>query len=201
MFAYIKGRLMEASASAVIIETSGLGYKISVPATVFAQLPQISHEIQLHLSFVVREQSHTLYGFLQVQEKDLFEILMGVTGIGPKLALAIIGHLSLHALYQALQQGDVSILSKVPGIGKKTAARMIIELKDSVSAMLPSATQLSIPFPPHDPAVQKIQDAMSALIHLGYNQATAQKAVKKTLTENTETIALADLITLSLKNV
>lgn len=201
MIAYIKGLLVQSSPLFVVIETGGIGYKIFIPASLFSKLPQIKEEVILHTSFIVRELSHTLYGFLTTQERDLFEALMGVTGIGPKLALSIIGHLPGHELHNAISNNHISTLSKVPGIGKKTAERLIIELRDKIATLVilgPSdfAVQTQC-----DPRTQKISDALSALINLGYNQVTAQRALKKTLQDVPENINLSELISSALKNL
>lgn len=202
MFAYIKGELTHASPVSVIVETVGIGYLIYIPANVFGKLPQIGQPILLHTSYVVRELSQTLYGFLSVAERDLFEELMGVTGIGPKIALSVIGHLSLQDLQRAINSHDVISITKVPGIGKKTAERLIIELRDKLSHLLPPIDQSDRTVTlPVDPKAQKICDAMNALINLGYNQMTAQKAIKKSLRDLPEEIDLATLITVSLKHV
>lgn len=201
MIAYIKGLLVQSTPQFVIMETGGLGYKIFIPASLFSKLPQLQEETLLHTSFVIRELSQTLYGFLTVQERDLFEALMSVTGIGPKLALSIIGHLPGYELHQAITNNNINTLIKVPGIGKKMAERLIIELRDKISALVtidPSEFALHAQSDPH---MQKISDAMGALIHLGYNQITAQKAIKKTLKEMPESIELSALITGALKNL
>lgn len=202
MFAYIKGELTHTSPISVIVETIGIGYLIYIPANVFGKLPQIGQPILLHTSYVVRELSQTLYGFLSVTERDCFEELMGVTGIGPKIALSVIGHLSLHDLQRAIQSHDITAITKVPGIGKKTAERLIIELRDKLSHLLPKIDHADRTISsPIDPKAQKICDAMGALINLGYNQMTAQKAIKKSLKDLPEEVDLATLITISLKNV
>lgn len=200
MFAYVKGRLIQTTPLSVIIESGGIGYKIFIPASVFSKLPQIKEEIVLHTSFVIRENSQTLYGFMTSQDCELFEALMGVSGIGPKLALSLIGHLSGHDMHLAISNHDIKTISKVPGIGKKTAERLIIEMRDKISHLLPIdptdyAVQAKL-----DPESQKINDAMSALINLGYNQITAQKAIKKALKDSPESIDLTELITGALKN-
>lgn len=201
MFAFIRGILISSMPSSAILETHGIGYQIYIPTNVFSRLPQIGTELTLHTSYIVRELSHTLYGFLSIQERDLFEVLMSVSGIGPKIALNIIGHLEIHDLHRAINNHDIMTLSKVPGIGKKTAERMIIELRDKLNALLPpTPSELGVTFSV-DPKAQTLRDAMSALINLGYNQMTAQKAIKKTLKEAPEEIDLATLITNSLKNV
>jgi Holliday junction DNA helicase RuvA len=136
-----------------------------------------------------------------MQERDLFDSLLGVTGIGPKLALSLIGHLPVHDLHLAISIGDIPTITKVPGIGKKTAERLIIEMRDKLPDLMPTdLSDLAVQMP-SDPNARKISDAMSALINLGYNQITAQKAIKKTLSEKNDTIQLAELITYALKNV
>lgn len=200
MYAFIRGELIQATPTTVIIETAGVGYLIYIPANVFPKLPQIGSRMLVYTSYVVRELSQTLYGFLSMQECEVFEILMGVTGIGPKIALSIIGHLHLTDLQQAIASHDLATISKVPGIGKKTAERLIIELRGKLTSQLPpDPSDRSIQVPQHQ--AQKISDAMGALINLGYNQATAQKAIKKTLQDAPEEIDLASLITGSLKHI
>src|SRR5262245_6973197 len=108
MFAFIKGELIQMSATYVVIETHGIGYQICIPVNVFSQLPQLGSTLLLYTSYVVRELSQTLYGFLSIQERDLYEILMSVSGIGPKLALSLIGHLPLHELQRAISQREIA---------------------------------------------------------------------------------------------
>lgn len=201
MIAYIKGLLIQTTPMFVVIESRGIGYKVYIPVNLFSKLSSLNEEITLHTSFVVRELSQTLYGFVNPQDRDLFEALMGVTGVGPKMALNVIGHLSGQELYHAISQQDIPTLSKVPGIGKKTAERLMMEMRDKIASLLSldiSETPHSHPKEPHS---QKISDAMSALINLGYNQITAQKAIKNTLKGVSEGIELSELITLTLKNM
>ncbi|MBA3957316.1 MAG: Holliday junction branch migration protein RuvA [Parachlamydiaceae bacterium] len=196
MFAYIKGTLISSTPSTAILDVHGIGYQILIPANVFAKLPQPNNTITLHTSYIVRELSHTLYGFLDHTDCELFELLMSVTGIGPKIALSVIGHLPTHDLQQAINNHNLSAICRVPGIGKKTAERLIIELRDKIQHVSP--TQPSTPLNPHS---QIINDAMNALINLGYNQQVAQKAIKTTLQSTPEPLNLALLITSSLKNI
>lgn len=203
MFSYIKGILKEASQVNAILEVNGIGYKIFIPVNLFSKLPQIEENVLLYTSFVIRENSQTLYGFLSAQERDLFETLQGVTGIGPKVALCIIGHISAKNLHLAISQADIVTISKIPGIGKKTAERLIIEMRDKLTALFPNSdfADLAVQLPT-DPKNQAINDAMSALINLGYNQMTAQKAIKKTLKESKEEILdLGTLISSALQNI
>ncbi len=201
MFAYIKGTLVYASLVNVTIDAGGVGYKIFIPANAFTSLPQVGSDCVLHTSFVVREQSQTLYGFNFPQERDFFEALMGVTGVGPKLALALIGHMPLSDLRLAIIEEDIPVICRVPGIGKKGAERLIIEMRDKISLHMPtSVSDLAINVS-SDHRSQTINDAMAALINLGYNQATAQKAIKKSLKDTPEAIDVSALIAGALKNV
>lgn len=199
MFSYIKGLLMIATPSYAVIEASGVGYKILIPTSTFSHLPQILTECLLHTFFVVRELSQTLYGFHTIQDRDFFEALLNVTGIGPKIALALIGHMPLYELQKAISQGDIPVLCRVPGIGKKGAERLIIEMRDKVHLMhTPQDYAINLQTDLHS---QKMSDAMSALINLGYNQQTAQNAIKKTLKDYPESIDLGLLITNALKHI
>lgn len=200
MIAYVKGILIQATPISAIVECHGLGYSIFIPASTFSKLPQIHEEVILYTSFVVRELSHTLYGFVNVQDRDLFDALMNVTGIGPKTALSVIGHLTAYELHQAISNHDITSISKVPGIGKKTAERLIIEMRDKISTIIPFDPSGFAVHSKSDPKTQQISDAMSALVNLGYNQMTAQKAIKKTLQDVPDSISLSELITISLKN-
>lgn len=200
MFAYIKGELVFSTPSNVIVEANGIGYKISIPASTFSKLPQLGDRVCLHVSFVVRELSHTLYGFNSALDRDLFELLQDVSGIGPKIALSVIAHISLPELRKAIGNHELATICKIPGIGKKTAERLIIELRDKLPSAFPNDPSEHF-VALSDPKSQKIADAMNALINLGYNQITAQKAIKKTLQDHSDDIDLALLITHSLKHV
>lgn len=200
MYAYIKGTLVHSTPSTAVIEANGIGYQLHIPSRTYSQLPQAGAHLILYTSFIVREQSQALYGFTTVQERDFFEQLLGVTGIGPKTALSLVGHMALVELQQAIVQGDATSICRVPGIGKKGAERLIIEMRDKVGALGVLPTDLAV----HvvgDKRSQDVMDAISALINLGYNQGVAQKAIKKTLKEVPEEVDLASLISGALKNV
>ena len=200
MFAYVKGILIAIQSTYVVIDVNGVGYMIFIPCRLLSELPAIGQIIQIHTSFVVRESSQTLYGFLSNQERSVFEVLMNVTGIGPKLALSLIGHLTFPELQTAVACQDLLTLCRVPGVGKKTAERLIVELKDKLPSLLPfDAISLSIS--PQNLLSKHAQDAIMALINLGYNQSTAQKAIKQSLKELPETADLALMITTALKNI
>lgn len=201
MYAYVSGKLVEHSETEAIVDVLGVGWRLSIPANCLGVLPTIGEEVLFYTTFVVREQSQELYGFLSRQERDLFEALTQTSGVGPKLALSVIGHLSVNELQGALSEGDVTTLSKVPGIGKKTAQRLLIEMKDrlpKISSFDPSALSITLP---QDPRSKTTQDAMNALIHLGYSQMKAKQAIHQCLPSGDEEIELESLIKQALKHV
>lgn len=200
MFAYLKGILTLSQPSQVVLEVNGVGYILFIPCRVYGELPPLGQAVQFYTSFVVREFSHALYGFLSSQERDIFDVLMNISGVGPKLALSLIGHLSFAELQSAVVNQNVPNLCRVPGVGKKTAERLIVELKDK----LPSLAVLDpgeYAVDQADPKARHVQDAMLALINLGYNQSTAQKAVKQSLKDLPDDSDLAALIRVALKHV
>jgi len=202
MITYVKGKLTHATPGFAIIETGGVGYKIFIPASAYPKLPQVGTETMLYTSLVIREISQTLYGFITEEERDFFEEVTGVSGIGPKIALSLIGHLPIDEMHNAIGNNDIPAISRVPGIGKKTAQRLIIEMRDRLAKTSkhyhPSDFAINVET---DPQGQKISDAMNALINLGYNQVTAQKAIKKSLKSLPDTTDLPTLITSALNNV
>ncbi|MFI0435356.1 MAG: Holliday junction branch migration protein RuvA [Parachlamydiaceae bacterium] len=200
MFAYIKGLLVSITPHSAVVDVNGIGYSICIPCRTFDDLPQIGQVVQLFTTFIVRELSHALYGFMTHQERDLFEVLMNATGVGPKLGLSIIGHLTVSELQTAIACQDLPTLCRVPGIGKKTAERLVVELKDRVSQFLPLSGS-PLPIPSSDSFSSNAQDAMLALINLGYNQSVAQRAIKQSLEELSERADLPSLITAALKNI
>jgi Holliday junction DNA helicase RuvA len=200
MYAYLKGTLMSSNPSHIIVEVQGIGYLLSIPYRTFSALPPIGESLYVYTTLVIREFSHTLYGFLSEQERDIFEVLMNVTGIGPKLAISLIGHLSFTDLQMAVRDQNVPMLCKVPGVGKKTAERLIVELRDKLPSLLSLNTQEEMPSS-SDPHAQVVKDAMLALINLGYQQQAAQKALKQSLKGLPETIDLPTLITEALTHM
>lgn len=202
MYAYIKGLLVEATTSDIIVEANGIGYRLFTPVHLFANLPAPFNQVHIYTSFVIRENSQTLYGFLSAHERDLFEALQGVTGIGPKLSLCIVGHITGKNLKAAIGQHDIAAISKIPGIGKKTAERLIIEMKDKLETLFPGSEFAEYRISFNEPQTAEINDALSALINLGYNQMTAQKAIKKTLKEFPDAnLELGTLIAKALQNI
>jgi holliday junction DNA helicase RuvA len=200
MFDYITGKLTKITQECAIVEANGIGYKMFVATSTLTKLPACGATVRLFTSFVVREFSHTFYGFLEDHERELFEALLNISGIGPKTSLAIIGHLSIDELVQAQLTKDTKTLCKVPGIGKKTAERLLVELKDTL-AQFTSHASLQNQGQTASPKMGISYDAISALMNLGYSQQIAQMAVKKALTSTSEPENLETLITLSLQNM
>jgi len=177
MITSIQGKLAAASPLAAIVEVGGFGYEVHLPLTTAERLPQPGSEVKLHTLVIYREDSQTLYGFATTADRDFFRLMIEqVTGIGPKLALSIMSRLSLALLESAIRSGDVATLAKCPGIGKKTAERMVIELKGKVGELgSGAATPL-----PGAPAVGGTHaDAVAALVALGYKLGDADTAIRR----------------------
>lgn len=175
MIASLTGRLKRKETDYLIVDVVGVGYQVFVPLSAYASLPEDGEEISLHIHTHLREDSLSLFGFLTEAEKNMFLLLMGVSGIGPKLALAVLSSLSVRDLSRAIQASDESKLCSIPGIGKKTAARMVLELKDKVKQLEPSTT-----FPSGAVVMAGDgEDAVSALVNLGYKRQLAEEAVRK----------------------
>ena len=196
MMEYIKGILTDSSPLKTIIEAGGIGYCIHIPLSNYSKLPKLGSMVCLYLKTVIREDSHKNYGFLTIEERDLFETLIDVSGIGPKTALSLLGHLAPSDLQMAISSSDITGICKVPGIGKKTAERLIVEMRDKVQKKdFPSLPSLI----KSEKAVAN--DALSALVNLGYQPIQAQKAIKLILDQKTEEPNLSELITLALKKL
>ena len=197
MIEYIKGTLTYSSPLKTVIEVGHIGYKLQIPFNNYSKLPSLGEMVCLYLSTVIREDSHKHFGFLTVEERDLFELLLDVSGIGPKTALALLGHLEAIDLQLAISKSDVTGICKVPGIGKKTAERLIVEMRDRFQkggqTLLPSASSKK--------EGSLSEDALSALINLGYPPPQAQKALQLVLGEEKETPDISRLITLALRKL
>jgi Holliday junction DNA helicase RuvA len=182
MITSVSGVLVAATPLTAVIETGGLGYEIHIPVTTAERLPSPGQPAKLHTLAVYREDSATLYGFASEEERDFFRLLVEkVTGVGPKMALSVLSKLSLPTLKGAIAAGDVGLLAKCPGIGKKTAERLVMELRDKLNP----ADLGTLPPTQGGPAQtapageNKIRDAVLALTALGYKAADADKAVRQ----------------------
>ncbi len=197
MFEYIKGTLIDKDPSKAVVEAGGIGYRLSIPLSTFNRLPSVKSPVELYLSHIVREDSETLYAFMTQDERNLFESVLTVSGIGPKTGSAIIGHIDIEAFQKAIASSDIRLLSKIPGIGKKTAERLVIEMRDKFKGKGKSAFGSS----PQILENSLHSDAFSALINLGYPPLDAQKAIQAALAEKKEELDLGRLITAALQKI
>jgi len=171
MIAHLRGKLIAKGPSHAIVEAAGVGYELAISVTTYSDLPALNEEIALHVYTHVREDALALFGFLQRAEKQLFEKLIGVSGIGPKLGITILSGMSAEAVVTAIRGNDVAALTRIPGIGKKTAERMVLELRDKLDQFAA---------PPSVPAATAIEeDVISALVNLGYQRSLAERALAR----------------------
>ena len=172
MIAHLRGKLIAKTPSHVIVDVGGVGYELAVSVTTYSDLPALNQEIALHVYTHVREDALALFGFLANEEKQLFEKLIGVSGIGPKLAITILSGMSAESAVAAIRGNDVAALTRVPGIGRKTAERMVLELRDKLEqfVVVPAAV-------PASTAIE--EDVISALVNLGYQRALAERALAR----------------------
>ncbi len=179
MITSIQGTLTSATPLHAIVELNGFGYEVNIPVTTAEKLPVTGATVKLHTLVIYREDSQTLYGFATPSERDFFRLMIeNVTGVGPKVALSIMSRLSLPLLEDAIRIGDIATLAKCPGIGKKTAERLVVELKSKVGASS-SAPLISGSDSAEAPAGGPHRDAVAALVALGYKPADADQAVRR----------------------
>jgi len=188
VIAQLEGTLVEKTPEAIVLDVHGVGYELRVPLSTFFSLPDEGKVVRLRVHTHVREDAFWLFGFASELERTLFRLLLGASGVGPKLALAILSGLSVERLVAALRAGDLATLVGIPGVGKKTAERMLVELRDRVGALDVSAE-------PARPARDDVSaSAESALVNLGYPRAHAEKAVHRALESLPESPGLEALI-------
>jgi Holliday junction DNA helicase RuvA len=206
MIAFIKGQLIECQLTLAILEVNGIGYEVHVPLTTVERLPSLGDAVKLFTHATYREDSQTLYGFIDRESRDFFRMIVDkVSGIGPKIALNLLGSLSLQTLKVSIASGDVAMLSKAQGLGKKTAERIVVELKDKVlpkelsqeTKASPSSLDTS-----HQPDISQnltnFQDAVSALLTLGYKATDADLAIRRASESMDENASTEELIRLAL---
>lgn len=168
MIASVRGKILQKNPPQIVVECGGIGYEIDVPMSTFYNLPDIGEEVFLSTVMIVREDAQLLYGFLTAQEEEVFKLLMKVSGIGPRISLAVLSSMSAEDIGNAIANGEVGLLTKIPGIGKKTAERMVLELKDKVLV-----TAVSSP-------VSNVQsEIIQALTALGFSDREARLAAKQ----------------------
>lgn len=177
MIGQIFGTILEKQAPQLIVDVRGIGYEIDAPMSTFYQLPDVGKEVRLYTHFVVREDAQLLYGFYTQQERQLFRTLLRVNGVGPRLALTVLSSATPDEFVRSVLNNDTDSLVKLPGIGKKTAERLVIEMRDKLTEWTPSLAQVK--GATQTERHQTLQDAISALLSLGYKQQEANRAVTK----------------------
>jgi Holliday junction DNA helicase RuvA len=178
MIAFLRGRLIAKTPSQAIVDCGGVGYEATISVATFTSLPAEGAEARLHIYTHVREDALALFGFAEPLEKRMFEKLLTISGIGPKLAITVLSGIDTSRLVTAIRGGDHATLTRIPGIGKKTAERVVLELKDKLDDMAVSPATASAHYGPAG------DDALSAMVNLGYARPVAQKAIETALAKN-----------------
>jgi Holliday junction DNA helicase RuvA len=173
VIAYLRGRILERQPNRIAIDVNGVGYDVAVPLSTFYGLGEVGAEITLRIHTHVREDTLALYGFSTALELELFERLIGISGIGPKVALAVLSGIEPHDLVRAIERGDLARLTAIPGVGKKTSERIVVELRDRLPRLKPAA---AVPGAASETSRVR-DDVLSALMNLGYHRPLAEKAV------------------------
>src|SRR6202045_1005022 len=199
MITFLDGKLTSALPTQAIVDVGGVGYEVSIPLSSYDKLPAVGQTIHILTHLAVREDAHLLYGFMSAAERDLFRLLVNnVSGIGPKLALAVLSGMSVTNFKAAVVNSDTAAISKISGLGKKTAERIVLELKDKlgVAAAWEAATAVHAPTPEQEQA----NEAVLALIALGYRQVEAHKVIHE-LQQRGEAKSVEELVKLALKKI
>ncbi|MFZ5803122.1 MAG: Holliday junction branch migration protein RuvA [Candidatus Omnitrophota bacterium] len=200
MYAYLRGKLIEKTATGAVLEVHGVGFQLQIPVSTYETLPGLGDEVRLLTHFVVREDAQALYGFSTEDERKLFCLLISVSGIGPKIAMTIMSGIRITDLKRAIVEGRLEILQAIPGVGKKTAERLVVELREKLADEADR-------FAP-DPGIKTdlpsslIKDAMEALTALGYRRTEAKTAVEKVVrSDPKEVFTVEKLVRDSLKYI
>ena len=198
MIAMISGKIVYKGISHVVIDAQGVGYRVFIPLTTFYVLPENGHDVTLHIHTHVKQDGINLFGFYTIQERDIFELMLTVSGIGPKMSINILSGISVSELLNAISKGDLKKLISIPGLGKKTAERLILELKEKVIKRMiieetPEGTDRQ-----REKDIIK-EDALSALVNLGYKNNIAQDALDKVMNELTTDLAMEQILKKTLK--
>ena len=203
MIGQIRGILIEKKPPEILVDVGGITYEIQVPMSSLYQLPDVGQEVVLHTHFVVRDDAQLLYGFCHTKDKTLFRSLIRVNGVGPRMALVILSGMEPDEFVRVVRNNDVTAMVNMPGIGKKTAERLIVEMRDRLSEWQASEGADSAPETQDSASTVKVfsKDAEAALIGLGYKPQQAARAIAQVLKDNLEITDSEDLIRLSLKSI
>lgn len=199
MYQYLSGKLAEKTAASAVIDIHGAGYLVQIPLSTFSELPALGEPVKLWIHMVVREDAHVLYGFLTDSERQVFRLLLSVSGVGPKTALTVLSGIALSDLKRAIIDGSTETLTAVPGIGRKTAERLVVELREKIVL---EDKKTGSPAGKISARDQLTEDSLQALVELGYKKQNAQEAVRKAVKTLEEgKYSVSDLIRASLKYV
>jgi Holliday junction DNA helicase RuvA len=184
LIAHLRGKLFQKQPNSVIVDVAGVGYELTVPLSTFYEIGETGSEVSLRVYTYVREDALLLYGFRTEREKKLFLMLTSVSGIGPKLAITVLSGLSAEELIEAIRSGNLARLVAIPGVGRKTAERLIVELRDKAAALAAVDTDMDrAAQAPESGAADVREDIVSALVNLGYQKAAAERAATAALRE------------------
>lgn len=198
VIAFLEGTLAESLPTQIVVNVHGVGYQVMIPVSSFERLPQPGSPVKILTHLTVREDAHVLYGFFSAAERDLFRLLLHhVSGVGPKIALAVLSGLPVEMFKSAVVAGDTAALSKISGVGKKTAERIVLELKDKVGIAAEWEASSAKNAPSESDA--RLHDAVLALISLGYKQVEAHKAIRRVIEISESSPTAEELIRQALK--
>ncbi len=204
MIGRIRGILIEKQATDIVVDVQGVGYEIQAPMSTIYLLPALGKEVVLHTHLVVREDAHLLYGFLSLDERHMFRSLIKISGVGPKMALAILSGMAVEEFVRTVRNNDLAALVRMPGIGKKTAERLVVEMKDKLadwSEVVTSSASLATVSASGPTDRQMSQEAETALVALGYKPQEAARVIAQVLKLNGDLERSEELIRLALRSM
>jgi Holliday junction DNA helicase RuvA len=197
MIAHLSGRLLGKQPNQVIVDVNGVGYEVNIPISTFYEVGEVGHAVQLQIYTHVREDTIALYGFKTSKEKMVFEHLTSISGIGPRLGITILSGMPVDELVFAIRQSNLARLTSIPGVGKKTAERLVVELRDKLSKFA-AAVETSSAI---EPVSQQQEDVISALVNLGYAKPAAEKAVQSVISSANGEPAFEELLRKALQQL
>lgn len=197
MFAYIYGKVVDKKPTGVVIDVGGIGYELLIPVTTYEKLPPVGENVKLYVYYHVREDSHVLYGFYTMEEKDMFLMLIGVSGIGPKMAITILSGASPEQFKERIAAGDIKALTLIPGIGTKTAQRIVVELREKFASLRKELAGDDLSFF----SSEKMEEAFRAMVALGYGKSEAKSLIFKAYKKLGNDAGVEEYIKEALKNV
>ncbi len=204
MIAYLTGILLVKHATSVIVDVGGVGYEVTIPLSTFYELEEVGSNVQLRIYTHVREDALQLYGFKSTRERELFTRLISVSGIGPKLGITLLSGMSADEMIAAIRNNNLARLTLIPGVGRKTAERLVVELRDKIVSLAAVAVEDEggVPAQPSEIMIEDAvhSDALSALINLGYQRSSAEKAITAALNEGGE-ITVESILRRSLRRL